>query len=360
MRWTDKPLSYPAEKWNVIPEGALMSALGKSTVTDGALTYEMRNLKSSTPHHFQIRACNDVGYSAWSDVATFWTRACAPDRPTKPVCTAAASEDATIEWTAPDAHGVDILRYEVICARSRSLMLWCRLVCERLWWAPDLEVVFGLFGMVDSETHMESLLEQGRESLVSIKGDEAFYCEVNPKQTSSRLAELLPGTQYYTMVRAVSPQGNGKWSPICAVKTAAARPGIPQGLRLETVNDRDCTVSYSLPHANGKSILEAIFKLSRVDGPLAEEDVDHTTGEPHEHFKGREIATDPFATPYGKLDGQERYACTLSGLLPGTEYEIVWACRNECGLGDFSAGTRLETKSGLPDMPESVFGNDVF
>lgn len=360
VRWNDKSETLPLEEWKVIPEEELATRLVRSEVTVGALVLKMENLYPAHSYHFQFCVRNAVGTSEWSEVGTFFTRPSPPARPNEPTCSSVQSREATISWQRPDDYGSPITRYEVVCARSRQLMGWCRLVCEKLWWMPSLEVVFGLFGMVDGETDEQGPWEQGRESLVAFHAEEAFACEVDKEQTSCRLAELLPGKEYYAMVRAISAKGNGKWSRACALLTEPARPGTPQPVRAESMTCGDCAISFSMPHANGNSISEAIFAIVRVDGPLADEDVDPSTGSPHAHHARRELTLNPYVEPFESEHGEERYTCTLVGLLPGTDYEVTWACRNECGLGDYSNGTRFTTKAALPDMPESMFTVDGF
>mmetsp|Transcript_88768 Transcript_88768/g.275968 ORF Transcript_88768/g.275968 Transcript_88768/m.275968 type:complete len:327 (+) Transcript_88768:318-1298(+) len=326
----------------------------------------MEGLHPDQAYYFQLSCRNSVGSSGWSDVATFWTRPSPPGRPEMPRFLSVKSREATFEWTAPDDYGSPIVRYEVLCARSRALMLWTRLIFERLWWVPSLHVIFGLFSLVDDAREPRDRVrwEYGRQSLVAydaeVIANEAFCCEVDADQTSYHLDTLLPGKHYYAMVRAVSAKGNGKWSPITSMLTEPARPGIPQPVKVESVTSGDCTVSFSMPITNGKAIFEAVFTIERVEGPLADGDVDPGTGEPHPHHALREFTINPFATPLGSDHGEERFAWTIPGLLPGTEYEVSWACRNMCGLGETSGGESFTTKSGLPDLPESVFAADGF
>merc|ERR1712242_204268 len=99
-------------------------------------------------------------------------------------------------------------------------------------------------------------------------------------------------------------------------------------------------------------------------GPVADSDVDATTGAVHDHHGRSERTFNPWAEALEaseELEEEERqYAFTVDGLLAGTDYQVCWACRNECGLGLASEFTAFSTTSGLPDVPESAFVGDGY
>merc|ERR1719433_1306406 len=166
------------------------------------------------------------------------------------------------------------------------------------------------------------------------------------------------------MIRAVNERGNGKWSPICNMLTPPTFPRQPEKVRLETVTSTMCRVSFVMPFDNGNRIYEADLAIVRMDGPLAEEDVHPHTREPHPHHRQALHTYDPWAIPLEEEvhqpGEQQRFCFSVPKLLPGTSYQVSWACRNECGIGAFSEPESFKTKADRPDKPGSLFASDDF
>jgi len=372
IRYTDKE-GLPPEQWTVLSEEYIDNAKTRSTIIDEAITIDLRDLVPNKAHYMQMYARNWVGSSGWSETSTFYTRPSPPARVDLPKVTSVQPKEALVEWEAPDDFGAAIKRYEILSSRNIKVLKWARLISEKLWWAPSLEVIFGLFGLVDEQSRADGPIEAGRASLLDLSESnlEAFFVEtslventLNRGNPYAKLGELLPGKEYFSMIRAVNERGNGKWSQICNMLTPPTFPRQPQQVRIETVTTAMCRVSFVMPYDNGNRIYEADLKVERVDGPLADDQIHPGTREPHPHHRQAIHTYDPWAIPLEEelhTPGEEQRFCfSVPNLLPGTNYQVSWGCRNECGIGAFSEPESFKTKADRPDKPGSMFTSEDY
>jgi len=269
FRYNDENEHLPLPRWVALAPEEVMLIKQVSEVTEGAFTFAVFNLRPRRAHFFKFRARNSVGFSDWSEVATFWTRPSPPARVEQVKRIVNQPKKMGLSWAVPDNFGCPIKRYEVLTSRNLAVLRWARLVCEKLWWTPSLEQVLGVFHMVDV-----TIKEAGRERLLDFDGDAAFFLPVDDHPTCE-VEELLPGKNYHVMTRAVSDYGMGKWSaPLSPLKVPPTEPRRPQPLRIENIGGDNCGVSVQLPYDNGQFIAEIVVAVAHCQGPLADQELD--------------------------------------------------------------------------------------
>lgn len=103
-------------------EDALTSSHGFLTVYNGQLeAYEVRELKRAMAYLFRVRGKNDEGYSGWSDVVKFWTKADVPRPPGKLRVERTKFNHYRLQWEAPrDDGGSPLLFYSLELAQATT------------------------------------------------------------------------------------------------------------------------------------------------------------------------------------------------------------------------------------------------
>jgi len=353
IRYNAKAEFLPLSQWTRIPQDLLEKKSKQHEVDETALTYEVHGLEGGIPHYFVFRARNEVGYSDWSEVSRFVTK---PSRPAKidlPVCEEARPTELLIKWQEPEYHGAPIQRYECLASMKKTIVAWCRMVGEKLFNTNDLDRLFGTAKFLEEElADASGLYEVGHESMSQLDCDEAFYAFMAPTKGTCiyEMSALLPGMNYYFMVRGISDAGKGNWSNITGpMRTDNLYPAKPVPMKVESASISNAVFSFTLPYCNGVPIESARLVVRRRDGPVADHEVHPETGEVHDHVARGEKEFDPLT-----LNTVE-----VNGLLAGSEHEVVWACVNSCGVGFWSDPTVFNTLAGLPDEPGEMILPDL-
>ena len=138
-------------------------------VTGWSTSRSVTGLPKGTTLYARVRARNAVGWSTWSGARVFTTGVSTPGAVAAPTVDNVAATTARLSWYPPnDTGGQSITRYEIQRATSSAF--------------------------TDAVT-------------------------VSATVSPASLSGLLPGTTYYTRVRAVSAAGAGAWSPAATFKT---------------------------------------------------------------------------------------------------------------------------------------------
>jgi titin len=138
----------------------------------------LQGLTPGTTYYFKMLVRNSLGASAYGPWVSFTTRNDVPTPPLSVAVTAIAETTATIEWAAPaDLLGSELWGYSVRLAQNKAF-------------------------------------SQGLDEYTSDDG--VLY---------NMFTGLLPGTNYYVQVNAISANGPGSRSAIVSFKTLGTAPG---------------------------------------------------------------------------------------------------------------------------------------
>jgi hypothetical protein len=168
---------------------ALNTVASDTGATTSAISSEyiapfLQNLLPGTTYFFKMLVRNSLGASAYGPWVSFTTRADVPTPPTSVAVSAITETTATVSWAAPtDLLGSTLWGYTVRFAQNTAFSR-------------------GLLEYTSSDGSL-----------------------------SQALTGLLPGTNYYIQVTAISANGPGSRSPIVSFKTLGTAP-IPQDLWL--------------------------------------------------------------------------------------------------------------------------------
>ena len=169
-----------------------------------------------TTYEAQVRATNDEGRSAWSEVGTSLEPA--PGRPGKPTVAAASRTSVHVSWTAPDMTGKPPLTGYDVQFRPSGAETWDRLFGHG-WSSPVV------------------------------------------------LNELVPGTVYEVQVRAWNDVGAGGYSATGRGPTDANSPPVFEGQ----------PASLSVAEGSGDGTLVGTVEATDADGDVLEYSLDHAS-----------------------------------------------------------------------------------
>lgn len=281
VRWTcavDEPLFA---EWECMVEEALRARMRPSDLEPDMWTLDMLGLESSAPFHFRFRARNAIGFSPWSEVATFWTRAARPDRmaPPEVMCTLPEGR-VTLSWEAPDCSKAVITRFDLMAAPRRYIINWARFACSKLWFAPDVDRLVGVDRFFaeaedDKEAIMKGLAEvdEDQKSLGILDCDHAICASLPPDARNHSYEGFVPGRDYFFVIRAVGEAGKGRWSRVVGpVHMEMEPPRRAEPLRVEMAACWSCRFSFNVPYDGGSPILDAVANIRFLRGPAAEKD----------------------------------------------------------------------------------------
>jgi hypothetical protein len=149
-----------------------------SAVSDEYIAPFLQGLTQGTTYYFKMLVLNSLGASAYGPWVSFTTRADVPTPPTSFQVTAITETTATASWAAPaNLLGSSLWGYTIRFAQNTSFS--------------------------------KGLLEYTSDSAT----------------LSQTFTGLLPGTNYYVQVNAISSSGPGSRSPIVSFKTLGTAPG---------------------------------------------------------------------------------------------------------------------------------------
>jgi len=173
---------------------------------------------------------------------------------------------------------------------------------------------------------------------------------------------LFGGIQYAVAVRVSNCEGHSDWSPVLydGLRSPTTFPHQCPGLALLEATTNSLRCEFRLPYDSGDRISCMEVTWVRVGGPV---DRHLALGGTLQAGRTRRMETQGVvqvdipepglerARPYGYGGKGE---ATVTGLEPGTEYELqVQAC-NEHGFGPISHGVRMLCLPGRPDAPSKL------
>jgi len=393
------------EEWILIDEEDLKnntkvqgSDLKKLRYGDqGSYAFRIHGLKDGTTYYFTHRACNCVGCSTWSEVTRFSTKNSKPAKLTDLWQESATSREVTIAWNPPESNGMELMRYDIVGGPNQRVLRWCQFASRLLDATVDADKLFGYAIKEDAEPDVPL----GNESFAELYCEDNMYAPVLVPTTSFTLRSLLPGQDYFFIARGVASSGKGEFSQVLGpCRTEPEAPGLVEGMQLEALDNKSCSVTFRLPFSFGSKIEGVHAVLRRTAGPLSLDEFDED-GAVKEHVAGQEIKANPLdltfiehveppgeegsgkiihpgvtaalrrafgaeglseAEPLRRLNTASSFVnCTgrayrvmFENLRPGTQYEICWSCQNAIGQSSFSSPLQIQTDPAQPDQPPPI------
>ncbi|CAJ1439540.1 unnamed protein product, partial [Effrenium voratum] len=183
----------------------------------------------------------------------------------------ATAWEVAIGWNPPEKNNVDIMRYDIIGGPNERLLRWCQFACRLMDATEDADKLFGYAVKEGAEEDVAI----GDDALGDIYGEECMYMPVAAPKQKCSLSRLLPGQDYYFIVRAVASSGKGEFSKVLGpCTTEKESPQKAQALELHDIELYTCSTRLRLPFNYGSPITEVHTVLRRLDGPLALEEMD--------------------------------------------------------------------------------------
>ncbi len=181
LAWTDNASNETGFAIERSPDGTTFAPL--TTVGANVTSYQNTGLTASTTYHYRVRATNEVGPSAWSNVANAQTTGTGPAPPTNLIAMAVSSTQINLTWT-------DNASNETGFAIERS---------------PDGTTF-------------------------------APLTTVGANVTSYQNTGLTASTTYHYRVRATNEVGPSAWSNVANAQTTGTGPAAPTNLTATAVS----------------------------------------------------------------------------------------------------------------------------
>ena len=185
-------------------EDKIAAGHGFLTVFHGpSLTYTVKDLKRKCAYKFRLRAKNDEGNSAWSEITKFTTRADVPKSPGKIRTKIQANNVFKFNWEVPKDDGGDkILSYSLEMSENES------------------------------------------DSFQEVYNDEKNECILEKS--------LKPGHCYYLRCSCLNSIGQSAYSEICKFSTFSVTPGKCQPPKLNNKpKPNSAQIKWNVPEFNG-------------------------------------------------------------------------------------------------------------
>jgi len=322
-----------------VPDDVVHQTFDEKQIHVAALEY-------ATTYYFKYRVKNAVGWSEWSEISQgFITGACRPAPPKKPELEHIDMEQLIFKWNRPNSHGCPIDRYEVFLADQDRV-------------AKVKKLVDDLNECSTSEEQKVLLDDLPVKDFHEIKVEEF----ANPALPDHIFEGLLGGLPYAVAVRAHNLEGWSDWSPpLDDIVSPTAAPEEPPAPWLIEAGKDSLHVGFSLPYDNGDIITKAEVAWFRLAGPMERHIAlgGKVTVPAQAHKKEDEegdatVDIPPEVERAKPEDYGGSWEALLTGLAPGTEYEVQVTCINSHGNGPYSIGMIMVSSAGVPDMPGKI------
>eukprot|EP00933_Yihiella_yeosuensis_P037737 TRINITY_DN31720_c0_g1_i1.p1 TRINITY_DN31720_c0_g1~~TRINITY_DN31720_c0_g1_i1.p1 ORF type:complete len:1739 (+),score=253.86 TRINITY_DN31720_c0_g1_i1:410-5218(+) len=306
----------------------------------------VHGLAFATCYFFAIRVRNQVGWSEWSfPSAGYMTGACRPAPPLMPELQDIDMESVRFQWLPPNDHGAPILKYDLILVDR-----------QRVEGFRDLLQRINDAGVECEEANME-LIEALPPKEVRIMAVEEF---ADPLLPDHMFEELLGGLNYAIAIRAHNKEGPSDWSePLDTLRTPSAQPTECPVPWLIEATQNTLLVGFQLPYDNGDLCTQAEVQWDRIAGPMDRHIAlgGHVAPEVKEANKDQAQQGSTRVDLPPDIERAEpegfggKHQALLTGLQPGTEYDVQVLVSNSYGDGPFSIALRMISLPGKPDAP---------
>ncbi|KAF6257140.1 fibronectin type III [Scenedesmus sp. NREL 46B-D3] len=262
------------------------------TVYTGPLTAaDVRHLKPACRYMLRVRAHNSIGGSCWGEALTATTSPAAPNQPASLTATAVSSSAILLRWSAPlEDNGAAVTSYQLEMAAAGGSSSSSSSSWSKVYQGSSLE-------------HQHS-------------------------------TGLLPGRSYSWRMRAINSCGAGVWSEPVKGSTLPAEPGAPAKPGFSQRTATSVKVKWGLPQEeNGSAVSTYILELRQLaSGP----DVQQQQQQWQQAYRGPELSQ------------------KVTGLQPGSSYEVRVVAMNAVGLGPWSDCSSVEVLKRPPPPPASL------
>lgn len=269
-----------------------------------ASSYTIMSLKGCSNYHFRLRAKNDEGYSAWSDIAKFKTNADVPNFPTKLRVKIQQNQSLNIKvsWAAPTDNGGDeVISYDLQLSDSlenkfesiyngpklehliekmlsSGITYYVRVSCSNSIGVSEYSDIFSFLTPSArpgkcSPPRLSNKVKQNSLQIrwsypendggspvnfyelvnVGVENSEIFY---KGSEQSCIINNLLPGRTYSIKLRATNEIGQGDWSDIVNVTTSPGSPDAPEMPNISIRSPSCLLITWTEPSTNGSVISE--------------------------------------------------------------------------------------------------------
>ncbi|KIZ02144.1 fibronectin type III domain containing 3A, partial [Monoraphidium neglectum] len=385
MRCSPSQANGGLDEASVSPQHSLALTPHYLTIYNGAeCCVQVTDLMPGTTYQFRVMAINGQGGSPWSSVGSATTLPSVPLPPAAPAVSACSSHSLHLSWREPYGQGSPVTSYTVNMAR---------LPTPRHAAANGHGHAASVSG--DSEHSSADMDAEAAAASCSVGGEAQQRLRYETVYTGPALScevrNLEPATTYSLRVRAHNAMGGSLWGDTATLVTAAAAPGPPGSLAVAAASAGELHVSWSPPLRDHGSVVSAYLlemaaggrggagsmvggaggkaggggggsskagssqAWSKVRWTLpAEENGAPLTGYV---LQSRPVGStsgssggDPFADSYVGMEMGAR----VTGLEPGTSYELRVAARNRVGQSPWSEMETAATALRPPTPPTSV------
>jgi hypothetical protein len=251
----------------------------------------------------RVRAHNSIGGSNWGEAFTATTSPAAPNQPASLTATAVSSSAILLRWSAPlEDNGAAVTSYqlEMAAAGSSSSSSW-------------------------SKVYQGSSLEHQHSS------------------------GLLPGRSYSWRLRAFNSCGAGAWSEPVKGSTLPAEPAAPAKPAFSQKTATSVKVKWGLPQEeNGSAVTTYVLQLRQLAaGPDAQQ-------QQQQQQHGEDDAPQQQQQQWQQAYRGPELSQKVTGLQPGSSYEVRVAAENAVGLGPWSDCSSVEVLKRPPPPPASL------
>lgn len=283
MSWTDNSNNETGFEIERSVSGGTFSALASAAVD--VTTYDDATVQPATDYEYRVRACNSVGCSAWSAVASVTTPGQVPAAPSALSATATGPNAVSLAWTDnsstesgfeierapgggafaplasvatdvttyddPTVQGSSPYEYRVRACNSLGCSAWSNVASVstpgQIPAAPS-----GLQATVPSSTLVtlswtDNSANEGRFEIERASGSGSFtaLASVAANVTTYDDATVQATTTYEYRVRACNPSGCSGWSNVVSVTTPGVVPSVPATLTAVALSAIDVDLSWS-------------------------------------------------------------------------------------------------------------------
>jgi len=304
------------EDWKSVPEVTCSCLHPTTPEIVPSLEKKRVPLACDKIYHFRVRASNDHGSSAWSQIESI--------RPTPATCEVRVEDvrslSATLVWSPPEDHGFEIQGYHVYMRKA------------------------------EDESDF-------REAVVSTTTEPDG--EDGPAVIRYHAQQLQPNCPYKFYVKARSESGLSDPSVACDVVTQSLPPPMPSALTMVKIEPNALHCAWSMKDAsevNFTSVCEVSWRQ------VTDEDEEACGGqytklqwlkdfEDREKWSSKEI-------PCNDEAGIE-YKGSIIGLMSASMYAVQVRGRNGGGDGPFSPAVLQRTTVPPPQQPTTFYSADT-
>eukprot|EP00878_Enallax_costatus_P013311 GHUV01013916.1.p1 GENE.GHUV01013916.1~~GHUV01013916.1.p1 ORF type:complete len:484 (+),score=184.17 GHUV01013916.1:46-1452(+) len=262
----------------------------ETVYTGPAVSTEVKHLKPASRYALRVRAHNAMGGSPWGESLTALTNPAVPTQPCSLSCAALSSCSVQLSWQPPVEDN----------------------------------------GSAVSTYQLEMAMPGGAAG----SWTKAWQGSGQQHQVEG----LLPGRSYSWRLRAFNSCGAGPWCEAVKGITLPAEPGAPAKPTCSQRTATSVKAKWSIPtEENGSAVNRYLLQVCAADGST-----------------DAAAAEDPWQQQWQQVYEGSDLTYRVTGLQPGSSYELRVAAANAVGVGQWSEGSSFTTLLKPPPPPTSI------